>query len=362
MASALSKKQYNVTVLEWERSCDHKSSSNRADFNVCRMKLQAPFGSRLIFKLPIWWLYIIFYLISHDFYIIQPQNLDNLLPVYFLSLIRMRKVKIIYDIADFYSDAYVPTHLVLIRKIVAKLERLITRTVDSVILVDESRLEQAKLQTTSFQIIYNSPPDEYSNLVAKFARKTTSDSDSTFAMLYAGILTQDRGLKSLIATIPKINDVSLTIAGFGSMEREIYRLVEKKANVKFLGRISYSEVLELTYLCDCVIALYDPFFPNNAFSSPNKLFEAMMCGKPIIVSDGTTMAKIVDQENCGIIIDYNDSRALESVVNTLKSNKNLSISLGRNARTAYLRKFNWDLMEEKITTLYDSISFPQRTF
>jgi len=77
----------------------------------------------------------------------------------------------------------------------------------------------------------------------------------------------------------------------------------------------------------------------------------MMCGKPIIVNEGTSMANIVARENCGLLIKYNDVRALKNAIVLLRDNPKNTVILGENARAAYF-KYSWDIMEKRLLELY----------
>jgi glycosyltransferase involved in cell wall biosynthesis len=123
-----------------------------------------------------------------------------------------------------------------------------------------------------------------------------------------------------------------------------------------LGRIPYNEVIERTMKADLLFAFYDPAVPNNRYASPNKLFEAMMCGKPILVSEGTAMADIVRQEKCGIVVPYKDLQAIKKAIISLQHNPGLALSLGNNGRKAYELRYNWKIMESRLLDLYNGIS------
>jgi len=128
------------------------------------------------------------------------------------------------------------------------------------------------------------------------------------------------------------------------------------SNVFWFGRVSYERALQLSYDADVLIATYDPAIPNHRFSSPNKLFEAMMLGKPIIVAQGTNMDSIVEQLDCGVVVEYGDVRALEETLERMQFNPQFSKQLGLNARHAYEQIFNWTRMEERLIKLYQNIS------
>ena len=77
-------------------------------------------------------------------------------------------------------------------------------------------------------------------------------------------------------------------------------------------------------------ALYDPKVPNHKYASPNKLFEAMMCEKPILTNYGTIMAQIVEKENCGVLADYESIKDIRNAIIKLKNDPGLRKSLGEN--------------------------------
>ena len=82
----------------------------------------------------------------------------------------------------------------------------------------------------------------------------------------------------------------------------------------------------------------------------------MMCTKPIIVSDGSSMAEIVRKEQCGLIIPYNDSKSLQNAILLLKENLQLRENLGANGRSAYERSYGWHIMEGRLIASYEALS------
>jgi len=346
MASTLASNGFKVTILEWDRDSILPTIDYAKNICVQRMRLRAPYGLRLIFKLPIWQLYIFLFITMKKFTIIQPQNLDNMLPVWLAR--RIKRFKIVYDIADFYADAFIPHNMMLLRKIISWLEKTLMKNADALIIADETRIKQVGSKAW---IIYNSPIDIYNEL--KTNTYLTS-SNTKFTIFYAGILARDRGLDILIKAIQDLNDVKLVIAGFGELGKKLPSILRGKHNVQYIGRIPYDTVLRLTFSSDCIVALYDPQVPNNIYASPNKLFEAMMCAKPIIVSDETAMANIVRKEKCGLVVKYNDEDVRRAIIQ-LRDNPLLREELGRNGRRAYEQKYSWDFMKKKLLILYNQL-------
>lgn len=351
MASTLAESNFKITVLEWDRDSQLSATEKVDNIFVHRMKLRAPYGLQLIILLPVWWIYISLFLLANSFDVVQPQNLDNLFASWVWSCIR--KTKIVYDIADFYADSYVPSELLTLRKIVKWLEKTLVAAADFTIIVDEARLKQMDLASSNCIVVYNSPPDKFEEFKTKLEGELSSN--PSFTLFYAGIIEKDRGLTTIVEAIQDLQEVRLLVAGFGRMEKEFSDSIKNRRNIEFLGRIQSDTVLGLTFLSDCIIALYDPSLPNNIFASPNKLFEAMMCGKSIIASAGTNMADIVLREKCGLVVKYGNVNELKRAIVLLKDNRDLAMSLGRNGRNAYLKKYSWRFMEERLLRLYGLI-------
>lgn len=344
-AKALSKAGYDVTVLAWGRY-GKKSlrKENRSSYTICRFQFRAPWGVWVVFFLPFWWVFELIWLLKNKWDIVHAADFDTLIPALFVAKIKNKPL--IYDIFDFYADQI--SLMAVLRKLLAGLDRYLMNFVDTVIVVDPSRLKQVGREyDTSTVIIYNSPSDDLKIDISLVERK-----DDIFKIFYAGVLSQDRDFKSLIIASADFTDVVIEISGYGYYEREMEELSINHAGITYLGPIMYDTVIEKTLQADLLFAFYDPAVPNNRYASPNKLFEAMMCRKPILVSDETNMAEIVREENCGLVVPYGDVDAIKHAILTLKNNPVLCKRLGENGRRAYERKYSWKIMEERLLNVY----------
>src|SRR5947208_3576418 len=135
-------------------------------------------------------------------------------------------------------------------------------------------------------------------------------------------------------------------------EAELANAIESSHAAIFLGTISYDEVLDQTAGCQVVAALYDPAVPNNRFAAPNKLFEAMMFEKPVLVSEGTLAADIVREVGCGIVVPYGDREALKRALEKLMLSSEEASAMGARGRAAFEQRYNWKAMEPILLRLY----------
>lgn len=344
-AKTLGSNGYKVEILAWDRTCDHSESEVKEFYKIKRYKLKAPYGKpELVLKLFIWSFYELLYLIRSDYDIIHTFDLDTLIPAVIISKIRNKHL--IYDSADFYADSLPEKVPIFIRNIVARIEIFFSKFADTVILVDETRKNQFNNELKRTVIINNSP-------VEIEQKKQFKKENKDFTIFYAGILTKNRGLDEIIQSIKGITGIKFIIAGYDAGYGNISKSVENIKNVKFIGKISYREVIIRTFESDMIVAFYDPKIPNHKYASPNKLFEAMMCEKPILTNYGTVMAKYVKDENCGVLVDYENTSEIKKAIIKLKNDHDLRKELGKNGLKAYKDKYNWNIMEKRLLDSYE---------
>ena len=84
----------------------------------------------------------------------------------------------------------------------------------------------------------------------------------------------------------------------------------------------------------------------------NKVLEAMMCGIPVITN---ISQELIDDTKCGIIVEYDNIDQIKSAIVTLRDDPSLRKLYGNNGRKAYLEKYNWTLMEEKLFNVYQKL-------
>ncbi len=130
-----------------------------------------------------------------------------------------------------------------------------------------------------------------------------------------------------------VNDVNFVFMGYGATQPKLEKMVADYGikNVQFLGNHKMSTVIEVVNMCDASITTFKnlPILKTN---SPNKLFDSLSAGKPIIVnSDGWTK-DMVEQGDCGFFVDPDNPKALADKLIEIKDNKELLEKWGKNAR------------------------------
>jgi glycosyltransferase involved in cell wall biosynthesis len=109
----------------------------------------------------------------------------------------------------------------------------------------------------------------------------------------------------------------------------------------------HAEMASLLARCDAGLLAYDRDW--GTFGLPNRLFEYMAAGLPIIAPTyAAAMRHVVDAERCGVIVDCEDPQALADALSALRGNPALARELGARAREAFLERHHWEFESEPL--------------
>jgi glycosyltransferase involved in cell wall biosynthesis len=351
------KRKYPTRALGWNR--EGLSSSLVQDYTVGLdlLNLKAPFNKpSLVLYFPLFWIWVTIKLFIYRPAVIHACDLDTLLPSYFYKLLFRRAL--VFDVFDRYAGL-IPGKFGTLSSIVNLFEELLAKRTDVLITVSNKVLETFRRKPKHCLIIMNCSEDYDIHLLkANASSKQDSDDDkgdnseNKFNLVYTGAIYPNLGLEVITAAIKDLEDVQLVMAG-RIIDEEFLNQILVIPNVKYKGLLQYRDALSLEANSDALIVLYDLKYSKNALSSPNKIFEAMMCGIPVI----TNMEKelVNDEVACGITVDYDDINQIKAAISSLKDDKQLRKKLGDNGRRAFERKYNWTNMEEKLYKLYGNL-------
>lgn len=343
-ARALAEARYDVHVLLWDRERGFAAEEERAGFRIHRYPLEAPEGQPgLAPRIPCWWARAFWATLRLRPSVVHPIDFDTVVPAYLAA--KIMRAKLVYEIFDFYAEMVTADLPLWLRRIVAKGERWMVPRADLVILPDRRREAQFQGASPKRLVEIMNVPEE---------RSFPAEESSDFVVFYGGMIAKDRGLSDLALACESAG-ARLYVAGHGPDEAEILPLLETSPACMYLGTIPYAEVLRRTAGAHVVAALYDPAVPNNRFAAPNKLFEAMMLSKPVIVSDGIAAAELVREVGCGIAVPYGDREALRKVLERLMLSPSECGAMGARGRAAFESRYNWDAMKKRLLGAYGEL-------
>ena len=354
-AHTLANHGYGVSLIGWERVSRSGADNDDRLSRVRLLRLRvSPVSIKVAFYLPVWWLFIILQLFIARWDVVHAIDFESFVPS--LIAAKIKRKRIIYDIADFFADnVQFPVLPNLTKRIIAKVDRALMKFADAILIANEPIIKHIGISTSNqpVAVINNSPdPDILHKVSARIL------AHEGFTVYYGGWVYKNRGISDVCLAIKDLADVQLIITGPcpQNFEVELQEVCRDIGNVTLhLGWIPHEEIVARTVSADLLFALYDPAITNNRYASPNKLFEAMMCGKPIIVSDGSVMTDIVREENCGLVVPYGDINAIREAILKLENNPELRQSLAHNGRRAYENRYSWRIMEQRLLDIYQHI-------
>ncbi|WP_342771246.1 MULTISPECIES: glycosyltransferase [unclassified Methanoculleus] len=339
--------KYNVNVI---CMCDRDDPETSYKMKIHNLKLKGRNNFSSLLYWPIWWIYEFHSLLHIQTDIFHIFNYNSILPAIIVG--RIRKIPVIYEILDTTYDALKWPGT--IRNAIMFLDKMFMKYSDAIILVDECQIKQFRgIPNKNVNIIYDSAYDFGKSEI------TNDKANNAFIMLYIGVLYKIRqlNLDILCDVIKDIDGVKLIIAGYGDLVDDIKEW-EKKSDdkIEYIGRIAYSEALKMSLNADCLVVLRSSDLNTNKYICGSKLWESMMCGRPILVNKGTSTATKVLEEDCGLVVDVHNLNELKEKIILMRDNPALCRRFGKNGRRAYEERYSWDIMEKKLLGLYRSLT------
>lgn len=271
-------------VVAWDRT----RNCSKVYPNEYQYKAYAPYGEGLknVISLIGWVFYVWIMLVRKrkEYQIIHACNLENCILAYPFRLLGKRIVLDIYDSVN------------------TKREAQIAKKIDALILPSNHRLKQVGItkDCVKHYLEVENVPIFHSNIY----QKETVDFPQNIHLAYVGVLQRNiRGLENVLDIVFHDERFVLDIAGTGAaMDAEIKELADKCPRINYYGKVDYQQALQIMSEADFIVALYYLAAKVHEYASPNKYYESLYLGKPIITSKGTLVGNNVIQNDTGYVV------------------------------------------------------------
>ena len=279
-----------------------------------------------------------------------------------LSLARRSGGRVVYDARDIYvaagNLARLPGPL---RAIVARLERGWARHVDRVVTVNEP---YAGVMAAAW-----GPPQPLVVMNCAYRFDPPVPRDRRFhallglppearIVLYQGGFSADRGIEQLILAIRDVPDAILVLMGYGALEADVERAAADPASggrIRLVPPVSPIELIGWVAAADVVAMPIQPTTLNHRLTTPNKLFEALAAGVPLVASDLPGMAPIVTETGAGLVVDPGDPAAIAAAIRATLDPVTHATMADRALAAAHER-YNWASQAEVLLDEYGRIT------
>lgn len=179
-------------------------------------------------------------------------------------------------------------------------------------------------------------------------------------VLYHGAIGPGRGVEQLVGAVPHLPaETAIVLLGYGGLARTYAELASEG---DYRGRLYVVPAVPIAdlpnWVCDADVGViaFQPVDRNNVLGTPNKLFEYMEAGVPMIVSDFPEMRRIVTETGAGIARDMSSPESVAAAIRELLDEpKEQNVARRRNARMAAENTYNWAAQSEQLLGIYDRL-------
>lgn len=276
-------------------------------------------------------------------------------------LLKLRGKRVIWDVHEHYPNAILDKYYLArpLRRAISSsfdlFERAVVRFFDYVIYTTPfvgARYQKMKVRSGRVE---NYPIVELSDAFERNPQEK---------IVYLGAMSPTRGLVEVIEAFSLVAKErpswELCLVGScrpQSFEQELKDLAARcgvAANVKFIAWVPYEEKERLSSQASMGVITYLPY-SNNTSCLPNKLFDYMLVGLPVIASDFPLYRQIVEPNRCGILVDPSKPDQIARAMEYLIERPQEAREMGERGRKAVLEEYNWEKESERLLQIYDAV-------
>jgi glycosyltransferase involved in cell wall biosynthesis len=290
------------------------------------------------------------------------------LPVVRAAARRLRG-RFVYDVADYHTEAARLARMPgVVREAVRRRERGWARDAAGILAVSQpiADLVEERWGVAPPVILMNCPPawhPETTGLVASdLVRATARIASERPVILYQGGYSVDRGIEELVAALdePALRSTGAVAVfmGFGRLEAWLReRAAADPERFVVLPPVPPDELLPWTASADVTFVGQPPRTLNQRYNLPNKLFESLMAGVPVVVSTGNEQCRLVTTERVGACADIDSPRSVAEALGAIVSAPEAErVALREHCRTIALERYSWERNVAGLTGLYRDIA------
>jgi glycosyltransferase involved in cell wall biosynthesis len=277
--------------------------------------------------------------------------------------------RFVYDVADYHTEAARLARMPRpVRALIGRRERALVRDASGFLAVSDpvADLVARRWGVPRPTVLLNCPPawrpDEPRPIESDLVREATGVARERPVVLYQGGFSVDRGIEELLAaaTEPTLRelDAAIVFMGYGRLEGLIKQAVARQPGlVHLLPAVPPDELMPWTASADVSYVGQPPRTLNQRLNLPNKLFESMMAGVPVVVSTANEQCRLVTREGVGACADIDDPRAVARALAALiAAPAEERRRLRAHCRSVALERYTWDRNAAGLLELYRGLA------
>lgn len=282
-------------------------------------------------------------------------DLDTLLPCFTAS--RLFSKPLVYDAHEYFTGQYGLPERKFRHWVWKRLEMWILPGISHMMTVSESIASLYRGEYGVNPVVIRNVAPAADHIIPADRRGIVNREDDLLVVFQGAGINPGRGAEELIDAMTLTDGVTLLIIGSGDIIGDIRRRVADRGleeKVKFVPRVPWEQMMSYTMCCDAGLSLDTDTCLNQRFSLPNKLFDYIAAGIPVVVSPLPEVSAVVKSYKCGIVLGEVTPQAICGALTTLRDNRLLLDSLKKGAAVAR-KEQTWETEKRKEQEFIQSV-------
>jgi glycosyltransferase involved in cell wall biosynthesis len=295
---------------------------------------------------------LLLYLLFQKCDLLVANDLDTLLPNYLIS--KWRKKELVYDSHEYFCGELSVVSKPLSYKVWHSIEKYCFPKLKKVITVSQSIVNQyEKEYGIRPYLVRNIPPAGFTHSITATRSSLGMPEDKPVLLLQGTGINEGRGGEEIVQSMRYLPEYHLFIVGEGTVVPQLKQMTMEmhlQDRITFVPRQTPEKLFNYTSLADIGMAIDTDLSANLRFSLPNKIFEYIKAGTPMVVSNLVERARIVRQYQVGVVADTITPEAIAQSVKQLANPETLK-SCRENCKIA-AQELTWENEEKVLEEVY----------
>jgi glycosyltransferase involved in cell wall biosynthesis len=291
----------------------------------------------------------LFLLFRRKIDILVANDLDTLPANYLVS--KLRGIPLVYDSHEYFTEVPELIGREKVRSFWLRVEKWIIPNLTFAYTVSQPIADIYKTTYgVNFEVIHNYP------LIKKEAGffQLPFDKGGDKLLIYQGSVNMGRGLELLIDVTGEMDNIKFVIAGDGDIRESLEKKVKDRNlghKIFLIGKIPFQQLQSLTMQADGGVSLEEDLGLNYRYAMPNKLFDYIQAGIPVLVSSLPEMKKVVEKYKIGMIAENREKEQIRDMLKDLLFNVEKRASWKEGLVRA-AKELCWEKEESRLLEIY----------